>query len=44
MADTAIIDFRTAPERYRHWKLALENGVAYLTMDVSEDGGLKPGY
>ena len=44
MAETAIIDFRTAPERYRHWKLALENGVAYLTMDVSEDGGLKPGY
>ena len=44
MAETAIIDFRTAPERYRHWKLALENGVAYLTMDVNEDGGLKPGY
>ncbi len=44
MAETAIIDFRTQPERYRHWKLALENGVAYLTMDVSEDGGLKPGY
>ena len=44
MAETAIIDFRTQPDRYRHWKLALENGVAYLTMDVSEDGGLKPGY
>ncbi len=44
MAETAIIDFRTSPERYRHWKLALENGVAYLTMDVNEDGGLKPGY
>ena len=23
---------------------ALENGVAYLTMDVNEDGGLRPGY
>ena len=44
MAETAIIDFRTEPSRYRHWKLALENGVAYLTMDVNEDGGLKPGY
>ena len=44
MADAAIIDFRTSPERYKHWKLALENGVAYLTMDVNEDGGLKPGY
>jgi benzoyl-CoA-dihydrodiol lyase len=43
MAD-APIDFRTAPDRYRHWKLSTENGVAYLTMDVNEDGGLKPGY
>src|SRR5215211_4683085 len=38
------IDFRTAPDRYRHWKLNTENGVAYLTMDVNEDGGLRPGY
>ena len=43
MAD-APIDFRTSPERYRHWKLALEGGVAYLTMDVNEEAGLKPGY
>ncbi len=40
----APIDFRTSPDKYRHWKLALENGVAYLTMDVNEDGGLRPGY
>jgi len=40
----APIDFRTDPSRYKHWKLELENGVAYLTMDVNEDGGLKPGY
>jgi benzoyl-CoA-dihydrodiol lyase len=40
----APIDFRTDPSRYRHWKLSFENGVAYLTMDVNEDGGLKPGY
>jgi benzoyl-CoA-dihydrodiol lyase len=45
MADVAApIDFRTAPTRYKHWKLATENGVAYLTMDVNEDGGLRPGY
>src|ERR1044072_8067074 len=43
MADTPI-DFRTSPDRYRHWKLSTENGVAYLTMDVNEDGGLRPGY
>ncbi|WP_422000605.1 2,3-epoxybenzoyl-CoA dihydrolase [Reyranella sp.] len=44
MAEAAPIDFRTSPDRYRHWKLSLENGVAYLTMDVNEDGGLRPGY
>ena len=42
--DAAPIDFRTQPSRYKHWKLSTENGVAYLTMDVNEDGGLKPGY
>jgi benzoyl-CoA-dihydrodiol lyase len=44
MVETAIIDFRTEPSRYRHWKLSTENGVAYLTMDVNEEGGLRPGY
>jgi benzoyl-CoA-dihydrodiol lyase len=43
-ASETPIDFRTAPDRYRHWKLSTENGVAYLTMDVNEDGGLRPGY
>jgi benzoyl-CoA-dihydrodiol lyase len=44
--DTAAapIDFRTDPSRYKHWKLTFEKGVAYLTLDVNEDGGLKPGY
>ncbi len=38
------IDFRTSPERYRHWKLAVDGRVARLTLDVQEDGGLVPGY
>ncbi|MBI3195995.1 MAG: benzoyl-CoA-dihydrodiol lyase [Rhodospirillales bacterium] len=42
--NTPPIDFRASPDKYRHWKLALENGVAYLTMDVNEDAGLRPGY
>ena len=44
MADAAPIDFRTSPDRYRHWKLSFEGPVAYLTMDVNEDAGLRPGY
>src|SRR4051794_31280770 len=38
------IDFQTDPSRYRHWKLAVEGGVATLTMDVDERGGLFEGY
>jgi len=38
------VDFRTAPERYKHWKLAVDGEIATLTMDVAEDGGLRPGY
>lgn len=38
------VDFRTEPSRYKHWKLAFNGPVATLTMDVAEDGGLRPGY
>ncbi|HKV62570.1 MAG TPA: 2,3-epoxybenzoyl-CoA dihydrolase [Candidatus Acidoferrum sp.] len=37
-------DYRTEPSRYKHWKLAFDPPVATLTMDVAEDGGLRPGY
>jgi benzoyl-CoA-dihydrodiol lyase len=38
------IDFQTDPQRYRHWKLAVDGDVATLTMDVDENGGLFEGY
>jgi len=38
------VDYRTDPSRYRHWRLAFEGPVARLTLDVQEDGGLRPGY
>lgn len=38
------IDFQTNPQRYRHWKLAVDGEVATLTMDVDENGGLFEGY
>src|SRR6202167_1289386 len=40
----AYIDFQTEPQRYRHWKLAVDGDVATLTMDVDENGGLFEGY
>ena len=38
------IDFQTSPENYKHWRLEVDADVAYLTMDVDEQGGLKPDY
>jgi len=40
----AALDFRTEPSRYKHWRLAFDGPVATLTMDVAEDGGIRPGY
>ena len=40
----AEVDFRTAPERYRHWRLAIDGPVATLALDVDEAAGLRPGY
>ena len=39
-----MIDYRTHPDHYKHWQLSVDGRVATLTMDVSEDGGLVPGY
>src|SRR3984893_16232970 len=38
------VNFQTHPSRYRHWRLAVADSVATLTMDVNEDGGIRPGY
>ena len=38
------IDFQTDPSRYRHWQVTYDGPVAWLTMDVDEDGGLFDGY
>jgi benzoyl-CoA-dihydrodiol lyase len=47
VADTpppTMVDYRTEPARYAHWRLAFEGAIARLTLDVREDGGLRPGY
>src|ERR1700736_5952252 len=38
------VEFQTDPSRYKHWRLAFDGPVATLTMDVAEDGGIRPGY
>jgi len=44
MSASFVVDYQTSPDRYRHWKLAVEGAVANLTMTVNEDGGLRDGY
>ena len=39
-----MINFQTAPEHYKHWKLAISGPVATLSMDVQEDETLAEGY
>ncbi len=39
-----IIEFRTEPARYRHWRIEIEGPVAHLIMAVDPAGGLVPGY
>jgi benzoyl-CoA-dihydrodiol lyase len=38
------LDFQVDPSRYKHWRLSFDGPVATLTMDVAEDGGIRPGY
>ena len=49
MSDTAqttgpAVDYRTDPTQYRHWSLSVEGPVARLSLDIAEDGGIRPGY
>jgi benzoyl-CoA-dihydrodiol lyase len=40
----ARIDFQTQPERYRHWRLAIDGAAASLIMDVDSAAPLFDGY
>jgi len=40
----AHVSYDTDPDRYAHWKLSFDGPLATLTMDVDEDGGIRPGY
>ena len=38
------VDYRTAPDQYRHWSLSVDGESARLSLDIAEDGGIRPGY
>ena len=39
-----MVSFATHPAKYQHWHLKVDGDVARLTLDINEDGGIKPGY
>ena len=43
-AHADFVDYQTDPSRYKHWRVSYDGAVATVTMDVQEDGGIRPGY
>ena len=39
-----VITYDTSPSQYKHWSLACDGAIATLTLNINEDGGIKPGY
>ncbi len=39
-----MVSFEAHPDSYRHWRLRVEDDIAFLELDVDEQGGLVPGY
>ncbi|MEV4057309.1 2,3-epoxybenzoyl-CoA dihydrolase [Amycolatopsis sp. NPDC049688] len=44
MTTTTPVAFDRRPDEYRHWRLRIDGEVAWLELDVDEQGGLVPGY
>ncbi|MFN3829740.1 MAG: 2,3-epoxybenzoyl-CoA dihydrolase [Tepidimonas ignava] len=39
-----IVDYQTHPSQYRHLRLEVDGPIATLSLDIDEEGGLRPGY
>jgi benzoyl-CoA-dihydrodiol lyase len=39
-----MVSFDAHPDGYRHWRLRIEDEIAWLELDVDEQGGIAPGY
>ena len=38
------VDYRTDLTQYRHWTLSVGGAIAQLSLNIAEDGGIRPGY
>lgn len=43
-ATSPVVDFRTSPEKYRHFTVDVDGEVATVKLAVDEQGGIVPGY
>ncbi len=41
---TTLVSFDTSPDRYRHWRLTIDDEIATLALNVDDHGGIVPGY
>jgi benzoyl-CoA-dihydrodiol lyase len=39
-----MVSFDAHPDSYRHWRLRVDGDIAWLILDVDEQGGIAPGY
>ena len=39
-----MINYQTSPQEYKHWKLEVSDKIAFLILDIDEDGGIQDGY
>ncbi len=44
MQESNQVDYQTDPSKYQHWRIAIEAPIAFLSADVDENAGLRPGY
>ena len=44
IATRELVDYQVDPAACKHWRVAYDGRVATITMDVSEEGGIRPGY
>jgi benzoyl-CoA-dihydrodiol lyase len=44
VASNDAVTFARHPDTYRHWRIRIDGEIAWLELDVDENGGLVPGY
>ena len=44
MSQNPRVDYQTHPSKYQHIQLSFDGEIATLSLNINEDGGLRPGY